>query len=290
MSLKIYRYFMEKIEKWIPQAGDTVRLKGTEKPLYYLCKRKDYGMFSFVQIMENATAGGEISEYSLMKDYELVERPQKLEDFLNDMITKPILENMNKTRFERFGSVMIDLETLSTHNNAAIIEIGAVEFNKYTGEVGEKFNVIIDPKDWCKNDRHVDGETIQWWFNQTNEARKRFVTKQKYIEYCTLKHALQKLRYFIMDCDSVDEDKNVVVWGNGATMDISILENAFNYFDIEVPWKYRAVNDVRTIVDLNPSIKKNCEFEWDVRHSAIADCLYQIKYTTDTIKSLKVKS
>ena len=59
---------------------------------------------------------------------------------------------MNKTRFERFGSVMIDLETLSTHNNAAIIEIGAVEFNKYTGEVGEKFNVIIDPKDWCKNE------------------------------------------------------------------------------------------------------------------------------------------
>ena len=56
---------MGKIEKWIPQAGDTVRLKGTEKPLYYLCKRIDYGMFSFVQIMENAIGGGEISEYSL---------------------------------------------------------------------------------------------------------------------------------------------------------------------------------------------------------------------------------
>ena len=288
MSLKIYRYFMEKIEKWIPQAGDTVRLKGTEKPLYHLCKRTDYGMFSFVQIMENATGGGEISEYSLMKDYELVERPQKLEDFLNDMITKPILENMNKTRFEKFGNVMIDLETLSTHNNAAIIEIGAVEFNKYTGEVGEKFNVIIDPKDWCKNDRHVDGETIQWWFNQTNEARKRFTRKNN--AYVTLKQALCQLRYFIMDCDTVDDDKDVVVWGNGATMDISILESAFNYFDIEVPWKFWAVNDVRTIVDLNPSIKKNCEFDCGVRHSAIADCLYQIKYTTDTIKSLKLKS
>ena len=57
---------MEKIEKWTPQAGDTVRLKGTEKPLYHLCKKTDYGMFSFVQIMENATGGGEISEYSLI--------------------------------------------------------------------------------------------------------------------------------------------------------------------------------------------------------------------------------
>lgn len=270
---------MNKIEKWIPQVGDTFRLKGTEKPLYHLCEKSGYAMFSFVQEMENGIAGGEVSEYTLLSNYELVKKPNKLENILE-----------NKTRFERFGSVMIDLETLSTHNNAAIIEIGAVEFNKYTGEVGEKFNVIIDPKDWCKNDRHVDGETIQWWFNQTNEARKRFVTKQKYIEYCTLKDALQRLRYFIMDCDSVDEDKNVVVWGNGATMDISILENAFNYFDIEVPWKYRAVNDVRTIVDLNPSIKKNCDFDCGVRHSAIADCLYQIKYTTDTIKSLNVKS
>lgn len=190
------------------------------------------------------------------------------------------------TRFERFGSVMIDLETLSTHTDAAIIEIGAVEFNKYTGEVGEKFNVIIDPKEWCKNDRHVDGETIQWWFNQSNEARKRFTNKEN--EYITLNQALWKLRYFIMDCDTVDDDKNVVVWGNGATMDISILESAFNYFDIKVPWKYWSVNDVRTIVDLNPSIKKNCKFEEGVKHSAVADCLHEIKYTVETIKSLNL--
>ena len=116
---------MEKIEKWIPQVGDTFRLKGTEKPLYHLCEKSDYGMFSFVQEMENGIAGGEVSEYSLVRNYELVKKSNKLENILE-----------NKTRFERFGSVMIDLETLSTHNNAAIIEIGAVEFNKYTGEVG----------------------------------------------------------------------------------------------------------------------------------------------------------
>ena len=279
---------MDKIEKWTPQVGDTFRLKGTKKPLYHLCEMTNHGMFSFVQEMENGIAGGEISEYSLIKDYELVENQQKLEGFLNDIIAKPILENMeNKTRFERFGSVMIDLETLSTHNNAAIIEIGAVEFNKYTGDVGEKFNVIIDPKDWCKNDRHVDGETIQWWFNQTNEARKRFTNKKN--EYVILKQALWRLRWFIKDCDTADDDKDVVVWGNGATMDISILENAFNYFDIEIPWKFWSVNDVRTIVDLNPIVKAQTNFDSGIQHSAVADCLHQIKYLTNTIKTLKVK-
>lgn len=193
-----------------------------------------------------------------------------------------------KTRFEQFGNVMIDIETLSTHKDAAIIEIGAVEFNKFTGETGKTFNIIIEPSEWCRNDRHVDGETIQWWFKQTNDARKRFVTKQKDIEYCTLKHALQKLRYFIMDCDSVDDDKNVVVWGNGSSFDIAILESAYNYFSMEIPWKFWSVNDVRTIVDLNPSVKDNCKFDKGIRHSAVSDCMHQIKYLTETIKSLKL--
>ena len=271
--------------KWIPEIGDIFRLKGTEKPLYHLCNKINYGMFSFVQDMETGIAGGEISEYSLIKNYELVERPQSI----NNVLTNPILEEMNKTRFEKYGSVMIDLETLSTHKDAAIIEIGAVEFNKYTGEIGETFNVLISPSDWCKNNRHVDGETIQWWFKQTNDARKRFTQKQKDLEYVTLKHALEKLKYFIMDCDTIDEDKDVVVWGNGATMDIAILESAYNYFDIQIPWKYWAVNDVRTIVDLNPSVKQNTKFESGIKHSAVADCLYEIKYTTDTIKTLNIQ-
>lgn len=193
------------------------------------------------------------------------------------------------TRFEKYGNIMIDLETLSTHTNAAIIEIGAVEFNKNTGEIGQKFNVIIEPSDWCKNGRHVDGETIQWWFKQTAEARKRFITKQNDVIYLKLEAALIALKYFIMNCNSVDNDKNVVVWGNGATMDISILESAYQYFDKELPWKYWAVNDVRTIVDLNPSIKKNCQFDSGVKHSAVADCLYEIKYLSETIKNLNLK-
>jgi len=196
---------------------------------------------------------------------------------------------MGKTRFEKYGNVMIDIETLSAHKNAAIIEIGAVEFNKYTGEIGETFNVIIKPSDWCKNDRHVNGETIQWWLKQSNEARERFTTKQTDVDYCILEKALDKLKYFLIDCDSVDNDKNVVVWGNGSSFDIAILEDAYNYFNIELPWKFWSVNDVRTIVDLKPEIKAMSKFDCGIKHSAVSDCLYQIKYLAETIKSLGIK-
>ena len=194
-----------------------------------------------------------------------------------------------KTRFEKFGNVMIDLETLSTNKNAAIMEIGAVEFNKFTGKTGETFNIIIEPYDWCRNDRHVDGETIQWWFKQSQEARKRFIKPPDDIYVTDLNEALWKLRYWIQDCDTVDDDKNVVVWGNGASFDIAILENAYDYFHIEIPWKFWSVNDVRTIVDLNPSVKENCKFDKGIRHSAVSDCMYEIKYLTETIKTLKFK-
>ena len=272
---------------WKPKNGDIFRRKGSEKPLYRICGKSNYIYYTFVQITGSNLAGGELSMNTLCKYYELVESPKTIDTMFKKQLNT---ETKELTRFEKYGSVMIDLETLSTHTNAAIIEIGAVEFNKLTGEVGEKFNVIIEPSDWCKNNRHVDGETIQWWFKQTNDARKRFVTKQKNIDYCTLKHALQKLRNFIMDCDTVDNDKDVVVWGNGSTMDITILESAYEYFDIEIPWKFWSVNDVRTIVDLNPIVKTQTIFNTGIQHSAVGDCLHQIKYLTNTIKTLNVKN
>lgn len=194
------------------------------------------------------------------------------------------------TRFEKYGNVMIDLETLSTHNNAAIIEIGAVEFNKYTGEIGNKLDIIINTSDWCKNGRHVDGETIKWWLGQSETARNRFIKKQEDAVYLNLRPSLVCLENFINECgEGAGRGNSVVVWGNGATMDIAILESAYNYFDLPIPWKYWSVNDVRTIVDLNPCIKTKCKFTSGVKHSAVSDCLHEIKYTVETIKSLTEK-
>ena len=46
-------------------------------------------------------------------------------------------------------------------------------------------------------------------------------------------------------------------------------------------------NDVRTVVALNPSIKKKSKFD-GVAHDALYDCLHQIKYLTDTLKTIKI--
>ena len=130
---------------WKPKKGDIFRRKGTEKPLYRICGKSNYIYYTFVQITGSNLDGGEISMNNLCKYYELVESPKTIDTMFKEQLNT---ETKELTRFEKYGNVMIDLETLSTHTNAAIIEIGAVEFNKLTGEVGEKFNVIIEPSDW----------------------------------------------------------------------------------------------------------------------------------------------
>lgn len=185
---------------------------------------------------------------------------------------------------KKYGNIMIDIETLSTHTNASIIQIAAVEFNKYNGKTGKECCIKICPNEWCLNQRHVDGNTIKWWMEQDKEVVETIFNNTD--NTVTLKDGLIILENFVKECDNVENDEEaVIVWGNGSTMDITILQSAYEYFNMNTPWKYWAVNDVRTIVSLNPDIKENCPFE-GTKHNPIDDCKHQIKYLSQIFNSL----
>lgn len=222
------------------------------------------------------------------------------------------LGKKQKMHFYRYGNVMIDLETLSTKTNASIMSIAAVEFNKFSGETSNTFHIKIDPSEWGKNDRDIDGNTVKWWLQQDKNAIETLCENPR-DGYATLKSALERLSMFIQACDNTyfvkdekqievfngwsgendilvipedDEKRRVTVWGNGATMDITILQSAYEYFGMKTPWEYWAVNDVRTIVDLKPEIKRNTEFQ-GVKHNPIDDCKHQIEYLSKTIRTIE---
>ena len=185
------------------------------------------------------------------------------------------------THIKNFGNIMVDLETLSTHTNASIIEIAAVEFNKETGEIGDIFQQQIDTSEWGENGRHVDGRTLLWWMEQN----KSLLTKYK--EHNGKLHtALQRFRQFYLEHSINSNDEDTILWGNSSTMDITILQSAYEHFKEPTPWKYWAVNDVRTIVNLNPSFKENCPFDGN-KHDPVDDCRHQIKYLVETLNSIK---
>ena len=196
---------------------------------------------------------------------------------------KDRIENFNK-----FGNIMIDIETLSNKSNASVIAVAAVEFNKYTGDVGDTFIEYVNPKYWCNYNGDTDGETIAWWMTQDADTLRHMVENCQKSEN-SFSSVLMYLSSFIKDHDSPKtEDTDIVVWGNGSIMDIGILRDGYNKFSIPVPWKFWAINDVRTIVALNPSIKEETEFIGE-RHNPLDDCLHQIKYLSKTIQSLYIK-
>lgn len=199
--------------------------------------------------------------------------------------------NNNNERFEKYGDIMVDIETLGTRMDSVILEIAAVEFNRHTGEIGEIFDKKIDIASQVNSsNRKIDARTLKWWTEQSNDAKKNIFGCDN--PYC-LSDALSSFKHFYRSCDnseySDDDSRTVTLWGNGSIFDLGILQHAFETDTEEekIPWKFWAVNDVRTIVALNPSIKKNCMFD-GTQHCAVDDCKHEIKYLVDTLKTIQI--
>lgn len=202
-------------------------------------------------------------------------------------------EVVDNSRFERFGDIMVDLETLGTRQDAIVLEISAVEFNCHTGEIGEVFDAKLDIDEQVQYRRSLSRETLQWWFKQDEEARKNIFDEDVDIIRFNIPWVLAEFSNFVERCNNKcnsDSDRRVVkLWGNGSLFDLGILQNMYETClpNMKLPWKFWAVNDVRTIVDLNPDVKRNCKFD-GTPHCAVDDCKHEIKYLVETLKTIKV--
>lgn len=171
------------------------------------------------------------------------------------------------------GDISIDLETLDVVPTAHILAIGAAKFDIETGEIIDKFYRVMPMTPQLG--RSISPDTVGWWMKQSEEARNA-ITNGVWIDLLV---SLNSLRTF------VGSDNNV--WGNGATFDISILENAYSF---DIPWNFYQVRDMRTIVALAEEIsnafdKHTVPFEGE-KHNAIADAIHQAKVISASYKAL----
>lgn len=144
---------------------------------------------------------------------------------------------MSETRdFE--WDVMLDLETLSTAPDAAILSIGAWPFRLDTQAVSiEPFyrNVRIGA-----GGRSDDG-AVRWWLQQSAGALGRLMDPAP--EH--LDDVLDDLWDWLM---RLAPEKRFRLWSHGAAFDVPILESAWRRarYD-DPPWRYNAVRDTRTL-------------------------------------------
>lgn len=178
-------------------------------------------------------------------------------------------------------NVMIDLETLGTSPDAPILSIGAVYFDPETGKMGDMCHFKIDFVEACK-DRQIDAATVKWWLMQSDDARGALLTDDEGRPGLYKDDILDMFgRFLVEDC---------IVWGNGATFDISMLENLYGQLGVETPWKFYNVRDVRTIVAAAEGIIERSDFPFEgIKHDALADAVHQATYVSAMWKMLRKK-
>jgi hypothetical protein len=167
--------------------------------------------------------------------------------------------------------LMIDLETLSTDDNAAIVSIGAAVFDN------EK---VIDTESWQLTfenmSGHIDPTTVAWWLSQSKEAQQAtfggdrcapWVAAGQLINMCA-KHSV------------------TTVWANDPHFDVVILQNWWKRYSrgstslpvssvvIVSPWpfKYNQPRSFRTIVELGEQVGFEKEHRDAARGMYVAHC------------------
>ena len=154
---------------------------------------------------------------------------------------------------------MLDLETMGTKSNSAIISIGAVEFDILTGKTGREFYRNVSLQSCISLGLIVDADTIMWWMEQSQAARKSLTEG----EVISINQALVDFREFC--------NKEYQIWGNSARFDLGLMQDAYNKANIDIPWDFRKEKCVRTLVSFNPEVKKNLDFK-GTAHNALAEC------------------
>lgn len=182
--------------------------------------------------------------------------------------------------------IMLDLETLSSQSNAAVISIGAVafDFNHVVPNAAEGFHAVLDTEDQVRNHgRHISRDTMLWWGSQSEEARVIFKQHGLHVGAALSSFAAWVERQL------PSGGKVEGMWGNGATFDNVILSNLYEAYGFKRPWPYYADRCYRTIKNITGGIDVINDTEFvGVEHNALHDAVYQARVLVEINKRFQL--
>jgi hypothetical protein len=176
--------------------------------------------------------------------------------------------------------VMIDLETLSTENNAVILTIGAIRFNRNIPieKNIEKCNTFyrrITLESCNLLNLHTCDNTKLWWDKQSPEARYEAFDNPNRI---SIEKALIEMTVWIRGTN--------YIWSHGDDFDCVILSNVYKKCGLIVPWKYWNTRDTRTLYDIAKITTS--DLPQNNYHHALHDCYRQIIGVQNCLKKIKL--
>lgn len=169
--------------------------------------------------------------------------------------------------------VMVDLETMGTGNEAAIVSIGAVKFDPMGSGIDDAFYVGVSLASSVAFGLKTDPGTVLWWMDAERDLARKALLASDFVDLPT---ALEGVAMWI-------GDKSLPVWGNGATFDNVILRNAYIKVGFDCPWSFRDDRCYRTLKNLAPGIDVP---NVGTLHQALNDATAQAQHMQQIVKYL----
>lgn len=171
--------------------------------------------------------------------------------------------------------VMVDIETMSNQNDAAIMSIGACFFTEGGGVVDHlDFYQNVDLASSLNQGLHFSAETFYWWAKNKPSSIQGLCSNR-----LPLENALEKFNRFL----STENHKFEGIWANSPTFDLAILNNAYKTVGLKPAWKFYQERDVRTVASFQPRVKDSHSSA--VTHNALDDCKAQVAYVCQIMQN-----
>jgi hypothetical protein len=170
--------------------------------------------------------------------------------------------------------VMLDLETLGTTPGCAILQIGAVAFDRTTFDtrVHPLFEATISAASSEEHGFTASPSTAAWWASQPQEARDAVFPPDALSAYIGLSNFWNWWKDSALGVDTI-------LWTQG-NFDAPILEAALAKVRLDIPWKFWNVRDTRTAYDvlLGPDGRKLIKSlpRRAPAHTALGDAIHQV--------------
>lgn len=165
---------------------------------------------------------------------------------------------------------MVDLETMGNGPTAAIIAVGAVQFDPVAGVLGDEFYAVVDLASSVAAGLRIEPATVLWWLGQSDEARAAVAMPGR-----LLADVLRDFAEWL--------PAGARVWGNGAGFDNVVLASAYRALGMPVPWHYRDDRCYRTLCALNPDVGYARS---GTAHNALHDARSQAKHALELLAYL----
>lgn len=156
--------------------------------------------------------------------------------------------------------VMVDIESLSSQPDAAIIAIGLVHFDQE--EILDEYEILMDP---MLAIGHRSESTIDWWNTQNPKVRDKMMSGE-----LTPWEACEEM------VEIVSSWNCKIIWANSPSFDIALLRSLFAICDVKFPFHFTKERDFRTLANL-AEIDYSAAYRGRKSHDAVDDAKAQAK-------------